>query len=603
MQCTRLLGLLLASGWATAGALGCTVGAPPGFSGGESWTFPLVGPLEDGLLITPVTVGGHGPYLFAFDPDANFSAVDKQVVDDAQLRTSGGPKIIDETDTGQIRLYAELVGLKVSGLTIDRRDVMLFPVGFYDTEARHISGILGRDVIADSLVFGFDRDQGVATLSTTKAFTPPPDAIAISYKEMSGGSDTVAGAAGGGALVARGAGGRGAAVDPGANVPSRVNNAERTGVASATVSPVPRRLASVQIGDASLAMHLDLGAAVSQMPEGRWTQARLAPTSVELRIVDEAASVRRVTKAGIGDVARPVAVSHVTFAPYVESRFGKETVDGALGLDFFRGYAVFANWDKRTFYLKPRGDKSATTTARLGRWSSMIKPCPDPGCVQASISAGAAPTLEVARDVEASTDPLEVLFAVTPAAGKDAAPLLVELPRGVLKLSEHLPLEYQGASLAVIDVSPFPRACVGDGGCVLPVDDHLARGMVPPPAPAEPGAGPRPGAAPGDAPPVAAAPAAPARNIALDKLKRVSGEPAIPPSGDARKAAGGKPFAVAIVKVCLSPDGKVDSTKVIKSSGVPAYDDELQATIKASWAFAPDAKPEALCTSATFAAR
>src|SRR4029079_16280601 len=95
------------------------------------------------------------------------------------------------------------------------------PAGFYAPEARHISGILGRDVIADSLVFGFDRDQGVATLSTTKAFTPPPDAIAISYKEMSGGSDTVAGAAGGGALVARGAGGRGAAVDPGANVPSR----------------------------------------------------------------------------------------------------------------------------------------------------------------------------------------------------------------------------------------------------------------------------------------------------------------------------------------------------------------------------------------------
>src|SRR5437762_2939052 len=125
-------------------------------------------------------------------------------------------------------------------------------------------------------------------------------------------------------------------------------------------------------------MHLDLGAAVSQMFEGCWVQARLMPTNVELRIVDEVASVRRVTKVGIGDVAKPVAVSHVTFASYIESRFGKETVDGALGLDFFRGYAVFASWDKRTFYLKPRDDKTTTTTTRLDQWNAMIKPCAHP---------------------------------------------------------------------------------------------------------------------------------------------------------------------------------------------------------------------------------
>src|SRR5438552_10541152 len=41
---TRALLLVLA---------GCSVGAPSGFSGGDHWTFPLVGPLEDGLLITP----------------------------------------------------------------------------------------------------------------------------------------------------------------------------------------------------------------------------------------------------------------------------------------------------------------------------------------------------------------------------------------------------------------------------------------------------------------------------------------------------------------------------------------------------------------------
>ena len=35
---------------------GCAVGAPPGFSDGDLWTFPLVAPLEDDLLLVPVYV-------------------------------------------------------------------------------------------------------------------------------------------------------------------------------------------------------------------------------------------------------------------------------------------------------------------------------------------------------------------------------------------------------------------------------------------------------------------------------------------------------------------------------------------------------------------
>ena len=47
--------LPLLSSLAVALAAGaCVSGAPPGFSGGDSWAFPLVGPLEGGLLITPV---------------------------------------------------------------------------------------------------------------------------------------------------------------------------------------------------------------------------------------------------------------------------------------------------------------------------------------------------------------------------------------------------------------------------------------------------------------------------------------------------------------------------------------------------------------------
>src|ERR1043165_10108464 len=88
---------------------GCAVGPPAGFSSGDHWTFPLVGPLEDGLLITPATVHGHGPYLFAIDPDANVTEIDKQIVDDAGLRMGSGPHRIDETKPGQTRVYPELL--------------------------------------------------------------------------------------------------------------------------------------------------------------------------------------------------------------------------------------------------------------------------------------------------------------------------------------------------------------------------------------------------------------------------------------------------------------------------------------------------------------
>lgn len=550
-------------------AAGCAVGAPPGFSGGDRWTFPLVGPLEDGVLVTVASVHGHGPYLFAIDPDANVSAVDKQVVDEAGLRTAVGPRRIDETDTGQIRFYAELLDFQVAGLIIDRRDAMVFPVGFYDTERRHIRGIVGRDVIADSLVFGFDRDQGIATLSTVKAFRPPPDAIAVKYESVSSESSAF------------------------------VTNVEReqaagqaagqTGIPGSDVNPPPRRLARAQIGGATFEMHLDLGAATSQLAQARWPRAQLAPAEVKLHLVDEAATARDVTAAGIAPEVTVAGARtfQVMFAPYVEKRF-RDNVDGALGLDFFRPYAVYASWDSRTYFLRLRGDLAATTAARLGRWGAAVPACPHPGCITAEITAGSGgAAIGVMRDAEAAHHALEVFLGVTPAIGKSAAALVVELPAGADQVSSALPADYAGATLAVLDVAPFARTCPGNGGCVLAVGASSAHKEAPPP-----GAAP---AAPGEA--------APVRTVVLDRLHRVTGDPAIPPSDDVKRAAGGRPIAAAIVKLCLDADGKVSSTRVVKSSGVPAYDDQLQAAIQATWTFAPgaaDGTPAAVCTTATF---
>src|SRR5262245_18198150 len=292
-----------ASAIAALVAAGCAVGTPAGFSAGDHWTFPLVGPLEDGLLITPVSVHGHGPYLFAIDPDANVSEIDKQVVEDAGLRIGVGPHRIDETNTGQTRVYAELLELKIAGLTIERRDAMVFAVGVYDTEGRHIQGILGRDAIADSLVFGFDRDHGIATLSTVKAFTPPPESLAMKYETLSSASS---------AFVSN--------VDP---QQAAAQGAVQLGIPASDVIPVPRRLASALIGGNKFVVHLDLGATTSLLTESKWRRAGLSRSDAKLRLVDETATPRDVTAIAVAPEVSVAGAStfQVTFVPYIERRF------------------------------------------------------------------------------------------------------------------------------------------------------------------------------------------------------------------------------------------------------------------------------------------
>ena len=572
---------------------GCTVGAPAGFSSGDHWTFPLVGPLEGGLLITPATVHGHGPYLFAIDPDANVTALDAELVQAAGLRSGIGPKRVDESDTGQNRFYAEMLDLQIADLKVERRDAMVFTTGFYDTEGRRISGIIGRDVLADSLVFGFDRDQGIVTLSTVKAFKPPPDATAISYENVFGRSNNVSGKDPPPIVTNRGSSGLAgrASVDAQqAAVPARLQDKERVGVNLPDITPMPRRLVTAQIGGASFAMHLDLGSTVSQLRQASWTKAGVAPADFKLRVVDEAMTARDITAEGrAAHVAVGGAQSHATFAPYIERRFIPAVIDGSLGLDFFEPYAVYANWDASMYLLKPRGDAAATTNARLGRWGSYLPPCAHPGCVTTELAPfGDGVAIVVTRDPAATNKDLEILLAVTAAPGKPALRLVVELPRAIDKVAGALSTDYRSAAISVLDVSPFPRDCGNQGACIVPLGPDAIAGFEPPLRDA--GQGP--------AEPVQRSPAI----VKVDKLHRLTGEPQIAPSA---AAAAGQPVAAAIVKLCLGADGKVESTKLIKSSNVPAYDEDLQATIKTTWTFEPfeaDGKPAPVCTQVTFVA-
>lgn len=391
-------------------------------------------------MLTPVTFDGHGPYLFAIDPDANISAVDEQVIKEGQFRTFQGPHRLDESDTQQIRFYAEVSGIELGSLIVERRNVMIVKRGTYDREGRRIYGVLGRDFLADSLVFGFDRDQGLGQLIVAKAFKPPPGAIRIPYEL----------------------------------VPSQLPNVE--------VRPVPRRLVTTTIGGESFALHVDLGAQLSSLRESAWTKAKLAAQPARTGQVDEVGMPHKIEKLGSGQTVTvgAVTVSGVLFAPFEDKRWSDTELTGTLGLDFFRDYNVWLDWDDKAIYLVKRVPVPLAT--RIARWDTgAIGKCPHDGCVAVKVIdptvgkelAPGAPhpgvVLSVTRDEVAGGMELEVVLE---AKDRPQLPrLVVNLQPNGERVMEHLKAEWAGAVLTVVDVSPFARECRVATGCV----DQIAR--------------------------------------------------------------------------------------------------------------------------------
>ncbi|MBA3464202.1 MAG: hypothetical protein H0T46_29880 [Deltaproteobacteria bacterium] len=420
----------------------CTSGPPPGFVGGtgEQWSIPLVGSLEHSLLLVPVTIDSKGPYLFAIDPDANITAVDEQIVKEGKFRTFQGPHLLDETDTQQIRFYAELSGIEMGSLIIERRNVMIVKRHTYDRQGRRIMGILGRDVLADSLVFGFDRDQALVHLLTVKAFKPPVGAIRIPFQLVGG----------------------------------RIPNIQ--------VQPVPRRLVTATIGTESFAMHVDLGEYLSTLRESLWDKARLAAAAVRSGSIDEVGMPHKIEKVASG---QPVAVGGITmdkvlFAPYEDKRWSETDVAGTLALDFFRDYNVWLHWDDKAIYLVKRTPVPLAT--RIARWDTgALEKCPNPGCVSVKLidpmagkelAPGAVHpgvVVSVTRDEPAGGMELEVTLEAN--GRPELPPLVVNMSPNGERVMEHLRGQWAGVTFTVVDASPFPRECRSATGCI----DQIAR--------------------------------------------------------------------------------------------------------------------------------
>lgn len=414
----------------------CTRGAPPGFSEGTSWTVPLVGPLEEGQLLVPALVNGHGPFVFAIDTDAHVSSVDTDVVQIASPRTGEGPDLLDESDTERDRFYAEILEWNLGSLTVKNKPAQIVPARAFDIEGRRIHGVIGRDILADSLVFAFDRDRGEVLLTTKSSFKPEPTWRRIDYARLS----------------------------------SQVQNAQ--------VVPQARKLVDAFINDVPFKLHLDFGATASQLRMRSWTKAKLTESPLTGAVVDEVATPRKVTKQGVAasvSLGVDATTPDVAFIPYADKRWPEQDLEGSLGLDFFKPFVVHVDWDTRAIYLRPRPALTADTTlARIGRWhSKTLSGCANPGCVKITLIDPLANTppeqrpathpgvvASITRDPAAKQLDLEVLVAVTAADGTTPLKwLIVNMPYGVERTLTHLSADYVGAFTTVLDASPFPREC------------------------------------------------------------------------------------------------------------------------------------------------
>ncbi|HSN27743.1 MAG TPA: hypothetical protein VLT45_15735 [Kofleriaceae bacterium] len=161
--------------WFTLLLPACVIGAPPGFSPGESWTFPLVDPLAHEPLTVPVVIGGKGPLLFVLDPDAETS-IDVGFI--PQLAIVGnGPS------------YAPLTDVQIGTLHVASLPFIATKAHTFDTAGRRIAGVIGREVITSALVLGFDRDRGTAWLATPRHASLPEGARHFAYFERTTGED------------------------------------------------------------------------------------------------------------------------------------------------------------------------------------------------------------------------------------------------------------------------------------------------------------------------------------------------------------------------------------------------------------------------------
>lgn len=383
--------------WVMAVALaGCVAAHPPGFSSGDSWTLPLVDPLTSSRLLVPVYLHGTGPYLFALDPDG-------ETLLDAEAASAAG--IVARSDLGEVR---------IGDLTVS--SVPFHPVLAHalDTDGRRIVGTIGREVIGDSVVFGFDRARGIAWLRTARTYDPPDAARALAY-------DTKVG--------------------------------------------VPRGpLVEASIDGSAQTLLVDLGRAESRLRRASWQDAKLTALQAATTVIDDLGRPHRSDEAGLAARVTVAGIEQwgIRFVPFEDERYLASDLDGTLGLGFFRPFTVALDRDRRRIYLTPRADAIAARADRLARWSGRLGECMRTSCIALELEGTGLRIVETAQ-----VGDLQLVLRAHVAGRPPLPDLEANLPAGTAPYSVRLPDAYHDATLEILDASPFPRTCAGARACVV----------------------------------------------------------------------------------------------------------------------------------------
>lgn len=433
-------------------AAGCVVGAPPGFSSGDSWSFPLVAPLEDGPLLVPVKINGEGPYLFKIDPDSPYTSVDAGIRSSLKLFTARARDETDERDRRVQVALAEVRTIQVGSLTVRNRKVRVHNIQTYWMGGRKIRGVLGRDVIAVSLMFAVDRDRGMGWIGKQGKLSPLEGSTMLKFRRFFG-----------------------------------------------------RQLKDLKVNGKKVTLHLDLGGHTSTLRVAKMKSIGGKPIPFRSMQVDELGTKHL---ASVAMVSSNMDLSGLTqtgllFVPYPDKRVRAVDLDGTLGQNFFSRYNLTVNWHKKKFWLKKRSsDVGQHATTRLRRFGPAFNTCQNTACTTIKIaglpkaptapapatpapaptadgSAGAPAPAAQPAPVTSSVAPIrprleltrekmdipsyELLIEAVDANGKSMAlPWLVAtMPKGVKTVVEQQidPNYAKAASFRVIDLGPFPRDC------------------------------------------------------------------------------------------------------------------------------------------------
>ncbi len=321
---------------------GCAVGAPPGFSKGDSWGFPLVAPLEDDVLLVPVHVENRAEaVLFMIDPDSALSSIDSALQNELKPYSRQVPHQLNERDQRVPVFVAELKRIRVGELEIENIRVRVHKVGTFWAGGRRVRGILGRDVLADSLLLSIDRDRGVGILATQGGISPPRQAHEINFR-----------------------------------------------------SYFHRRIAKVRVnGRHELDMHLDLGARTTMLWAEQIQKAGMPKLNVRAELQDEYGTTWTESSGGLAAMVETggARVDAIVVLPYGDLRVEKGDLDGALGQNFLSRFNVIANWHEHKFWLRKRTtDLIGTAPERLRRWGKAFEGCTRAACVKVELLRGDA---------------------------------------------------------------------------------------------------------------------------------------------------------------------------------------------------------------------